>query len=207
MRRIFLLLLLFAFPLAAQEPYAAQIRELAQFVESTVRQNSGTAISIAIVKDDFSWSKGFGLADIENGVPATAESSYRMASVSKPWTAAGIMRLVEQGKIDLDAEVQRYVPYFPKKQYPVTIRQLLGHLGGVSHYRDYMVEGRIREPKNTREAIAIFQDFDLVVEPGTKYTYTSYGYNLLGAVIEGASGRSYRDFMRDEVWTPLGMTS
>jgi CubicO group peptidase (beta-lactamase class C family) len=118
-----------------------------------------------------------------------------------------ILKLVEQGKIDLDAEVQTYVPYFPRKPQRVTVRQLLGHLGGISHYRNYNAEGRIKEPKNTRESIAIFQDFDLVSEPGTRYFYSSYGYNLLGAVVEAASGRSYGDFMRDEVWGPLGMTS
>lgn len=202
-----LLLVLLALPLPAQERYAAEIRQLEQFIEAKMKETGMTAISVAIVKDDFLWQKGFGLADVENNVPATAESSYRMASVTKPMTAVGIMKLVEQGKINLDAEVQTYVPYFPKKQYPVTIRQLLGHLGGISHYKNYATEGRIREPKNTREAIRIFEDFDLVAEPGTRYNYTSYGYNLLGAVIEGASGRSYGEFMLDEVWKPLGMTS
>ena len=128
-----------------------------------------------------------------------------MASVTKPMTAVGVLRLVEMGKIDLDAEVQRYVPDFPRKPHPVTVRQLLSHLGGISHYRNYDVEGRLKEPRTTREALALFRDFDLVAEPGTRYQYSSYGYNLLGAVIEGASGRSYGEFMRAEVWGPLGM--
>jgi CubicO group peptidase (beta-lactamase class C family) len=202
-----LLLFVFALPLAAQQRYAAEIRQLEQFIETKMRETQMPGLSVAIVKDDFVWSRGFGYADIENQVPATAESSYRMASVTKPMTAVGVMKLVEQGKIDLDAEVQKYVPYFPKKAYPVTVRQLLGHLGGISHYKDYMVEGRIREPKTTREAIAVFEGWDLIAEPGTRYSYSSYGFNLLGAVIEGASGRPYGDFMRDEVWKPLGMTA
>ncbi|HEX7151657.1 MAG TPA: serine hydrolase domain-containing protein [Thermoanaerobaculia bacterium] len=201
-----LLVALAALPSFAQSKYEAEIRQLEQFIEAHMRETKMPALSVAIAKGDFVWSKGFGLADVENRVPATAQSSYRMASVTKPMTAVGVMKLVEQGKIDLDAEVQTYVPYFPKKTHPVTIRQLLAHLGGISHYKNYSLEGRIREPKTTKEAIAIFQDFDLVNEPGTEYRYSSYGFNLLGAVIEGASGRSYGDYMRDEVWGPLGMS-
>src|SRR6185436_19351985 len=111
------------------------------------------------------------------------------------------------GKIDLDAEVQTYVPWFPRKAQKVTVRQLLAHQGGISHYRDYEKEGHIREPKSTREAVGIFADWALINEPGTAYSYSSYGYNLLGAVIEGASGKPYGQVMTEMVWTPLGMTS
>ena len=115
---------------------------------------------------------------------------YRLASVTNPMTATAILQLVEQGKIDLDADVQKYVPYFPKKNYPVTVRNLLGHLGGISHYKDYSVEGHFKKAKNTKESLAVFMDWNLVAEPGTRFNYTSYEYNLLGAVIEGASGMS-----------------
>jgi hypothetical protein len=91
------------------------------------------------------------------------------------------MQLVEQKKINLDAEVRTYVPYFPKKEWPVTVRQLLGHIGGISHYKDEQKELHIKDHKTTREAIAIFEGFDLIAEPGTSYNYSSYGYNLLGA--------------------------
>lgn len=201
--RIFLIAL--AFALVAPLCLAADISDLERFISEEISKQEITALSVAVSHGDFSWSKGFGTADLENRVPASAESSYRMASVSKPMTAIGILKLVDQGKIDLDAEVQNYVPGFPRKHHPVTIRQLLGHIGGISHYRNYLAEERIREPKNTKEALAIFQDFDLIAEPGTKYSYSSYGFNLLGAVIEGASGRSYADFMRAEVWGPMGM--
>ncbi|UCH93408.1 MAG: serine hydrolase, partial [Candidatus Aminicenantes bacterium] len=156
-------------------------------------------------KDDFIWVKGFGYADLENKTLAKAESAYRLASITKTFTAIGILQLVEKGKIDLDAEVQTYVPYFPGKKWPVTVRLLLGHLGGISHYRDYDKEGHIKVHKNTKEALAIFSDFGLVAEPGTKYNYSSYGFNLLGAVIEGASGQSYGDYIKENIFTPLGM--
>jgi CubicO group peptidase (beta-lactamase class C family) len=187
-----------------------QFAELTDRIEQAiVRQMQADrtpGASVAFMKDDFMWAKGFGYADLENMVPASGKSMYRLASVTKPMTAVAILQLAEQGKLALDAEVQTYVPYFPRKQWPVTVRQLLGHLGGISHYKDPAKELFIKEHKTTREAIAIFEDFALVAEPGTRYSYSSYGYNLLGAVIEGASGESYASYMRKFVWTPAGMT-
>ena len=189
----------------SKSQFVEKIKKIESFVTAQMKRDGVTGLTIGFQKDGFRWVKAFGLADIENNLPTKNKSSYRMASVTKPMTAVGILTLVEQGKIDLDAEVQTYVPYFPKKKYPVTIRQLLGHLGGISHYRNYDLEGHFKNHKNTREAIKVFEDFDLINEPGTRYRYTSYGYNLLGAVIEGASGKSYGEYMTENVWKPLGM--
>jgi CubicO group peptidase (beta-lactamase class C family) len=202
--RVFLFALLLAASAFAQD---ARVRAFEQFAEEAMKAQQMPGLSVAVMHGDFRWSRGFGFADVENEVPARADSSYRMASVTKPMTAVGVLKLVDEGKIDLDAEVQTYVPYFPRKAQKITIRQLLAHQGGISHYRDYEKEGHIREPKSTREAIAIFADFDLVAEPGTAYRYSSYGYNLLGAAIETASGKSYGEYMAENVWKPLGMAA
>ena len=202
--RVLVFAILFAASALAQD---ARIRAFEQFAEEAMKAQQMPGLSVAVLHGDFRWSRGFGFADVENEVPARADSSYRMASVTKPMTAVAVLKLVDEGKIDLDAEVQTYVPYFPRKAHKVTVRQLLAHQGGISHYRDYDKEGRIRDPKSTREAIAIFEDFELVNEPGTAYRYTSYGYNLLGAVIEGASGKSYAEYLTENVWKPLGMTA
>jgi CubicO group peptidase (beta-lactamase class C family)/tetratricopeptide (TPR) repeat protein len=188
-----------------QAKFTEKIKRIEKFVEMQMRSEETVGLTVGFIKDDFVWVKGFGFADLENRLPAKIESSYRMASVTKPMTAMGILRLVEEGKINLDDEVQKYVPYFPKKKYPVTVRQLLGHLGGISHYQNYNLEGHFKDHKNTREAIAVFENFDLIAEPGTQYNYSSYGFNLLGAVIEGASGKSYGEYMTENVWKPLGM--
>lgn len=201
------LVVLVSVTVAAQQPIdPAAIRTFEKFVEREMKRDRMTGLSVAVIQGDAVWARGFGLAEVENQVPATEKSSYRMASVSKPMTAVAALKLAEMGKLDLDAPVQTYVPYFPRKNKTVTVRQLLSHLGGISHYRDYRVEGNIREPKTVRESIAIFENFDLINEPGTAYSYSSYGYNLIGAAIEGASGRKYEDVMRDFVWTPAGMT-
>jgi len=189
----------------AQSPYAEAIREFEKFTAAQMALDRTPGLSIAFLKDDYAWSKGFGYADMENMAPVKPESSFRMASITKTFTAFAVQQLVEAAKINLDAEVQAYVPYFPKKKWPLTVRQVLGHLASISHYKNSAAEEHLKEPKNTREAIAIFQDFDLVAEPGTKYNYSTYGYNLLGAVIEGASGQSYGDYIKGHIFEPLGM--
>jgi CubicO group peptidase (beta-lactamase class C family) len=193
-----------ALPISAQQ-YEKQIKAIEDFVVKQMKVDKIPGLSIGFYKNDFIWAKGFGYADLENKTPASARSAYRLASNTKSMTAVAILQLVEQGKVDLDAEVQTYVPYFPRKRWPVTVRQLLGHLGGISHYRNHVVESHIKEHKDTRDALAIFADFDLVAEPGTKYNYSSYGYNLLGAVVEGAARQPYGDYLRENLWEPLGM--
>jgi CubicO group peptidase (beta-lactamase class C family) len=183
--------------------YAAQLRLFREFVKRQMASDPIPGLTIGFVKDDAAWSEGFGYADLENKTPAKAESAYRLASITKSMTAVGLLRLYEQGKINLDAELQSYVPYFPKKKYPITIRQLLGHLGGVRH--NNFIEGRNRERMTTEKAVMQYAESELIAEPGTKYSYTTPGFNLLGAAIEGASGQAYGDYMREHVWRPLGM--
>lgn len=185
--------------------YAAQIKTFEEFARMQMALDKTPGLTIGFWNDGFVWVKGYGYSDLENRVPASPLTAYRLASVAKSMTAVAIMQLVEKGKIDLDAEVQTYVPYFPKKQWPITTRQLLGHLGGISHYKNAAQELHIKDKKTTREAIAIFENFDLIAEPGTRYSYTSYGYNLLGAIIEAASGMSFGDYLRQNIWQPTEM--
>jgi CubicO group peptidase (beta-lactamase class C family) len=185
---------------------ADALQSFERFVAERMAYDRIPGLSVGFIKADFTWARGFGWADVENQSPAKPESSYRLASVTKTITAVAILKLAEDGKINLDAEIQAYVPYFPRKKWPVTVRQLLGHIGGISHYRNDAVEGHIRDPKNTRQALAIFQNFNLIAEPGTKYNYSSYGYNLLGAAIEKASGLPYGEFIRTRILEPLGMS-
>lgn len=177
------------------------------FVQGEMTRLRIPGLTVGFFKDDCTWVASFGFADLENRVPASVGSAYRYASVQKSMTALAILQLAERGVIDLDAEIQRYVAYFPRKPWPVTVRQLLGHLGGIPHYVNLAVEQHITRHMTTQEAVTIFAGFDLVAEPGTRYSYSSYGYNLLGAAIEGASGMPYGDYMRTNVWGPLGMSS
>jgi CubicO group peptidase (beta-lactamase class C family)/tetratricopeptide (TPR) repeat protein len=183
----------------------SKLNGLEKFIQTKVAEAQIAGLTAGFSYKETQWAKGFGYAHLAKRKRATKSTSYRMASVTKTFTAVGILQLVESGQISLDAEVQTYVPSFPKKKYPVTIRDLLGHLSGVSHYRNCDVECHIKKRLTTKESIAIFQDWELEAAPREKYVYTSYGYNLLGAVIENVTGLSYGDYLKKNIFVPLGM--
>jgi len=192
---------------ASQKVSAEELERYAKRVEAALKDQKIPGATVGFIHDDFVWVKAFGFSDLENEVPTRQDSAYRYASVQKSMTAVAILQLVEKGLIDLDAEVQRYVPLYPRKKYPITIRELLGHLSGTPHYVNRDVEQHFKDHKDTMQAIAVFSNFDLVAEPGTKFVYSSYGYNLLGAVIESVSGEPYSRYMEEHVWKPAGMAS
>jgi CubicO group peptidase (beta-lactamase class C family) len=192
-------------PQSLEERYGPRLAAFEAVARKEMEATHTTGLAIALRIGDEIWARAYGYADVENGSPMKTDASFRLASVTKPMTAVAIVQLADAGKIDLDAEIQTYVPYFPRKGHPVTVRQLLGHLGGIPHYRNFETELHIKEHKTTHQAIDIFKDYDLVAEPGTKYLYSTYGFNLLGAAVEGASGQSYGDYMREHVWAPLDM--
>jgi CubicO group peptidase (beta-lactamase class C family) len=131
---------------------------------------------------------------------------FRIGSVSKPLAAAGLMLLVEKGKVELDVDIHRYVPDFPDKGYPITTRQLAGHLAGIRHYRGNEVYLN-RHFVNVREGLRIFENDPLLFVPGEKYSYSSYGFNLISMVMEAAAGKDFLSYMASDVFTPLGMTN
>jgi len=185
---------------------APAARAVEQFITDTMRVLGAPGVAVCVMRDgQVLWSRGFGMADLEQRVPVTAETRFRIGSVSKALTSVAIGRLVEEGRLDLDAPVQRYVTGFPLKRYPITVRQVAGHLAGIRHYLPGEFENREHYPTIT-QGLAIFAADSLLFEPGTRYSYSSYGYNLLGAVIEGASGRSYLEYMSEAVLAPAGMT-
>ena len=151
------------------------------------------------------WSQGIGCADLEQQVSLTPISRLRIGSVSKPLTAALLGLLVEEGRLDLDAPIQTYVPDFPKKAWPITTRQLAGHLAGIRHYKGNEFESR-EHYETVRQGLSIFENDPLLFEPGTKFSYSSYGWNLLSAVLEGAGGEPFLAQMEKRVFEPAGMT-
>jgi len=186
---------------------ADEIRLVERMVEAATELRSIPGLSIAFSKGDFSWSRGFGYADLEHDVPSSDRTAYSLGSVTKTMTALAVMRLAEAGRIDLDEDIRSYVPAFPEKRWPVTVRQLLGHMGGVTHYSDDGRELDLHRYRfhTTDQAIAIFADLPLLHEPGIRFSYSSYGYNLLGAAVEKVAGMGYADYLRREIWEPLGM--
>lgn len=163
--------------------------------------------SVTVAEDGkIVFSEGFGYADLEQRVPVWPTTKFRIGSVSKPLTATALVKLVEQGKIDLDAPIQKYVPSFPDKGAIITPRMLAGHLGGIRHYKDNEFLNS-KHYDNVVAGLVIFQDDPLVSPPGTKFNYSSYGFNLLSAAIEKACAEDFLSCMRDLVFSPLGLRS
>lgn len=152
------------------------------------------------------WSEAFGYADLEAKRWVTTASRFRIGSISKSLTAAGLMRLVEQERIDLDAPVQKQVPDFPvKPEGVVTVRLLAGHLAGIRHHRNG--EPFLNRPfADVRAGLKLFADDPLVATPGEKFSYSSFGWVLISAAMESAAQRDFLGFMNAEVFAPLELT-
>jgi len=210
--------------LAASVPFRAfaqQVEKLspqrqASFEDAITKfmaASKAPGVSVAIVeRGQLLWSKGFGLANLEDDSPATPQTLYRLGSVSKPLTATAAMQLWERGKLDLDAPIQKYCPAFPEKPQPITTRELLGHLGGIRHYKSESPDDpEISNTKHFEDPIAggikFFANDPLVAPPGTHFNYSTYGYTLVGCVIQGASGEKYASEVHENVLVPAGMTS
>ena len=164
-------------------------------------------LSVAVAEDGkIIWSEGFGFADLEAKKPVTRSTLFRIGSVSKTITAAGLMLLVEKGKVDLDADIHRYVPDFPDKGHTITTRQLAGHLAGIRHYKgaEFYVNYHFT---SVHDSLIIFQDDPLLSVPGEKFFYSSYGFNLISAVMEGASGQNFLAYTEAAVLSPLSLTN
>lgn len=213
--------------LAQAQLSSTEIARLDSVVRAAVAEHQVVGLQVAVgIGDAVAWASGYGMADLEHEVPVTSETRFRTASISKWMTATAAMRLVEQGKLDLDTPVQAYCPTYPEKRWSVTTRYLLMHRAGVRHYW-----GANEEPRDTPEERARlserqeeerlwmsvrytgvirplerFKDDSLLFEPGTAYRYTSFGYRLVGCVLQGAGGSTYSELMDGLVFGPAGMT-
>ncbi len=185
--------------------FGATVRAARELLQQDLAEKRYPGIAVAVSVDGRTvLSEGFGYADLEHRVPMTPSVKFRVGSIAKPMTAATVATLYQQERIDLDASIERYVPTFPRKAHPITARQLGGHLAGIRHYQGD--ENFIRDPYPTvLDALAIFADDPLLHEPGTAFSYTSHGFNLLSAVVEGASGSDFLGYIREVVFRPLGM--
>ncbi len=192
--------------------FAASAESAQARVQAVGRDLGLPSISLAVgVDGEVVWASAIGLADLDERVGATLNTPYRIGSVSKPVTSAGLARLVQDGRIDLDAPVRTYVPAFPQKRWPVPVRLLAGHMGGVRHYTSRIGRTFLKEMFNREryasvtDALEIFADDPLLYEPSTGFQYSTHGYTLLSAALEGASGQPFLTFMDQSVFAPLGM--
>jgi len=198
---------------ASQAPHPAPARSLQEAIgraRAAVQANFAPKVpglSVAAAIDGkVVWSEGFGFADVEAKKAVTPQTMFRIGSISKSVTAAALMKLVEQGKLDLDADIHVYVPDYPDKGAKITTRQLAGHLAGIRHYQGD--EFAMNKPFATvRDGLRIFENDPLLAPPGEKYSYSTYGWSVISAVMEGAAKEDFLKIMQREVFDALKMKS
>ncbi len=218
MRALWLALLLSGAAVAGEPPRApvctapseakqALPEDVRRAVDEAVRAELGrgphAGLGVGVLWGGQRLACGYGLRDVARKLPATPRTTWRVASITKSFTAVAVLQLVELGKLELDEPIHEQVPDYPEKRWPVTVRQLLGHLGGVVH--DGPESRRSVRPMDTEQAIALFADTPLVAEPGTRFRYSTWGYNLLGAAIEASSGEAYGSYLEEHIFRPSGM--
>ncbi|HZS07096.1 MAG TPA: serine hydrolase domain-containing protein [Blastocatellia bacterium] len=187
-------------------PVIVQADQIDDYIKSQMQEQHIPGLSVAVVKEGrVVLAKGYGLASVELNAPATAETVYHLASLTKQFTAAAIMLLVQDGKLGLDDKINRYLENPPANWQAVTVRQLLTHTSGI---KDYLIEMHAHLPDGTTPAdiVAALGPMPLNFTPGAQNSYSNTGYLVLGMIIQKVSGKSYDEFMTERIFKPLGMT-
>lgn len=180
-------------------------KEATKLTKSFMEEQKIPGLSITVSqKGKIIWSEGFGYSDVTmNKKVSPKNTQFRIASISKTLTAVALAKLVDDNKLNLNHSLYKYVPDFPKKEYDFTIRQIAGHTAGIRHYNgnEFLINNKMSIVKG----LDVFKDSELLFKPGTKFKYSTYGWNLLSVVIQNASNRDFFDFMNAEVFQPLKM--
>ncbi|HLE68652.1 MAG TPA: serine hydrolase domain-containing protein, partial [Vicinamibacteria bacterium] len=187
---------------------AGQVASDLDAIASSYYPATEPGAAVLVTKDgEVLLRKGYGLADLEQGIPIEPDMVFRIGSVTKQFTAAAILLLEEEGKLSVEDDLRKHLPDYPTSGRTITIAQLLTHTSGIRSYTDMPDFGkRMREDMSVEEIIALFRDEPLGFEPGEKYAYNNSGYVLLGAIIEKASGKTYEAYLREKIFGPLGMS-
>ncbi|WP_234859455.1 serine hydrolase domain-containing protein [Aquimarina aquimarini] len=187
--------------------YNTLINQGDHILDSVIKSKEFLGVSVGVSIDSCQpWLATAGIINKKSKQKPTTQSLFRIASISKPMTAVAILQLYEKGKLKLDVPIQTYLPEFPKKEKgDITIRQLLQHTSGIPHYKSKMGIFHFKNYDNCTDALKRFSNKKLAFKPGTSFLYSSYGYTVLGAIIEQVSGRSYQEYMKENIWIPSGM--
>ena len=177
-----------------------------EIMRAGLSEQNPPGLSVAVgVAGDIVWAEGFGFADLENREPVTPNHRFRIGTASTVLTSAAVGLLLEKDLLNLDEEIQTYVPEFPKKEWPVTLRHLMGHLAGVR--TDGGDEGPLFSQRCERpvDGLQFFAKRTLLFEPGTEYRHSNYGWIVVSAAIEAAAKEPFLTFMQERIFEPLEM--
>ena len=162
--------------------------------------------SVLVIRDGKAVARrAYGLSNLEEGIAASPSTNYRLASVTKQFTAAAILLLMEDGKLRLDDRVRQWLPSLPDATDAVTIRHLLTHMSGIVDYEDLIAEGTTKQVLDADVLRMLEGENKTYFAPGSSYQYSNSGYSLLALIVEKASGQTFASFLRDRIFRPLGM--
>src|SRR5579863_4863499 len=183
------------------------LSEIDQIVSQEI-DLQGPGVAIAVVKDGKPMhSKGYGVANLEWNCPIRPDTVFRLASITKQFTATAIMLLERQGKLHLDDPVTTYLPDYPTHDRTITITHLLNHISGIKSYTslDNFMADISKKDVSPSDLLAYFKDLPPEFEPGTRFLYNNSGYHLLGLIIEKIAEMSYEQFIQQHIFQPLDM--
>lgn len=186
------------------------VARIDSLAEATLRDGPVAGLTIGVKRGgDLLIVKGYGEADIENSVPMTAETVYRIGSLTKQFTAAAVLQLVEAGLMSLDDPMTDYLPDYPTQGHEVSIRHLLTHTSGIKSYTSlgdvFWLKAGLLDLSHA-EMLELFQDEPFDFAPGEAYSYNNSAYYLLGMIIEQVSGEPYDDYLDGHLFGPLGLS-
>ncbi|HWN99890.1 MAG TPA: serine hydrolase [Blastocatellia bacterium] len=196
-------------PAQAEDPFKQQLQPM---IEQVMREQEVPGFAIAVVRDQkIVYAAGFGLRNIDNkNDKITPQSLFHMASITKPFVATSVMQLVEQGKIDLDSPVLKYLPYFRLKDErykAITVRLMLGHISGMPDVQDYEWDKPQYDDGALERYVRSLTDKSLIADPGTKFAYSNMAFEVLGDVIAKVSGETFEGYVQKHILEPLGMNN
>lgn len=182
-----------------------KINQAKKLCEQFMLKEKIPGMSISISKNNsMIWSQGFGYSNIETKAPVLPNATqFRIASISKSLTAAGLAKLMDQKLLDLDTSIYKYLPDYPKKKFDFTVRQVGGHIAGIRHYRGS--EFILNKKMSISKGLDIFKNDSLLYKPGSKYNYSTYGWNLISEVIQKVANQPFNEFMKQTIFQPLTM--
>ncbi|MBW4045173.1 MAG: beta-lactamase family protein [Acidobacteria bacterium] len=191
----------------AQDPNSAAIKaRLDEVVKSYTVGNAFMGAVLVASGDQVLLDKGYGEANLEWNIPNAPDVKFRLGSLTKQFTATLVLLLQQEGRLHLEDPVNKYLPDAPKTWERITLANLLGHTSGIPNFTDDKeFETWRMNPHTSAEELAFFRDKPLGFEPGTKFAYSNSNYEVLGLVIEKASGQKYGDLLRERIFQPLGM--
>ena len=208
MKKITFLFLIFTgltFSQTFDRSYHEKIEKAQEIANQFLSSEKIPGMSISVSKNgELLWSEGFGYSNIDTKEKVSPSvTQFRIASISKSLTSAALAKLVDDGKLDFDESIYTYIPDFPKKKYDFTVRQVGGHIAGVRHYNGN--EFILNKKMTIVEGLDIFKDSPLKFKPGSDYSYSTYGWNLLSVVVQNSSGTEFNKYMKETIFDPLEM--